>query len=34
MKEKNIAVELLKKLIADQVSIYRKTNVVKSEKFS
>lgn len=34
MKEKNIAVELLKKLIAEQVSIYRKTNVVKSEKFS
>lgn len=34
MKEKNLAVELLKKLIADQVSIYRKTNVVKSEKFS
>lgn len=25
MKEKNLAVELLKKLIADQVSIYRKT---------
>lgn len=34
MKEKNIAVELLKKLIAEQVSIYRHTNVVKSEKFS
>ena len=34
MKEKNLAVELLKKLIAEQVSIYRKTNVVKSEKFS
>lgn len=34
MKEKNLAVELLKKLIADQVSIYRRTNVVKSEKFS
>ncbi len=34
MKEKNLAVELLKKLIADQVSIYRKTNIVKSEKFS
>lgn len=26
--------ELLKKLIAEQISIYRKTNVVKSEKFS
>jgi type I site-specific deoxyribonuclease, hsdR family len=34
MKEKNLAVELLKKLIADQVQIYRRTNVVKSEKFS
>ena len=28
------AVELLKKLIAEQVSVYRRTNVVKSEKFS
>ena len=34
MKERNLAVELLKKLIAEQVSIYRRTNVVKSEKFS
>ncbi len=34
MKEKNLAVELLKKLIAEQVSLYRKTNIVKSEKFS
>lgn len=34
MKEKNLAVELLKKLIAEQISIYRKTNLVKSEKFS
>lgn len=34
MKEKNLAVELLKKLIAKQVSVYRRTNVVKSEKFS
>lgn len=34
MKEKNLAVELLKKLIAEQVSIYRKTNLVQSEKFS
>ena len=34
MKEKNLAVELLKKLIADQVKVYRRTNVVKSEKFS
>ncbi len=34
MKEKNLAVEILKKLIAEQVSVYRRTNVVKSEKFS
>lgn len=34
MKEKNLAVELLKKLISEQVSVYRRTNVVKSEKFS
>ncbi len=34
MKQKNIAVEILKKLIAEQISIYRRTNVVKSEKFS
>lgn len=34
MKEKNLAVELLKKLIAEQVIIFKHTNVVKSEKFS
>lgn len=34
MKEKNLAIELLKRLIADQVSIYKRTNVVKSAKFS
>ena len=34
MKEKNLAVELLKKLIAEQVLVYRRTNIVKSEKFS
>lgn len=34
MKEKNLALELLKKLIADQIKIYKRTNVVKSEKFS
>lgn len=34
MKEKNIAIEMLKKLINDQVSVYRRTNVVRSEKFS
>ena len=34
MKEKNLAIEILKKLIAEQVSVYRRTNVVRSEKFS
>lgn len=34
MKERNLAVELLKKLIAEQIHIYRRKNVVKSEKFS
>lgn len=34
MKEKNLAVEILKKLLAEQVSIYRRTNIVKSDKFS
>ncbi len=34
MKEKNLAVELLKKLVAEQVSLYKRTNLVKSEKFS
>ena len=34
MKERNLAVEILKKLIAEQVSLYRRTNLVKSEKFS
>jgi type I restriction enzyme R subunit len=34
MKEKNLAVEILRKLLAEQVSLYRKTNLVKSEKFS
>ena len=34
MKEKNLAVELLRKLLEDEVAVYRKTNVVKSEKFS
>lgn len=34
MKEKNIAVEMLKKLIAEQVKVYARTNVVNSEKFS
>jgi len=34
MKEKNLAVEILKKLLAEQVSLYKRTNLVKSEKFS
>ncbi|QFJ56017.1 type I restriction endonuclease subunit R [Pseudobutyrivibrio xylanivorans] len=34
MKEKNVAVELLRKLISEQVIVYKRTNVVKSEKFS
>ena len=34
MKEKNLAVELLRKLIEEQVQVYKRTNVVKSEAFS
>lgn len=34
MKEKNIAVEILRKLMAEQVSLYKRTNVVQSQKFS
>ncbi len=34
MKEKNLAVELLKRLIKEQISVYKHTNLVKSEKFS
>lgn len=34
MPEKNLSVELLKKLIAEQVRIYKRTNVVKSQQFS
>lgn len=34
MKEKNLAVELLRKLLAEQVSLYKRTNLVKAEKFS
>lgn len=34
MKEKNIAVEILKKLMSEQVSLYKRTNVVQSQKFS
>lgn len=34
MKEKNLALEMLKKLIAEKVAVYKKTNLVKSEQFS
>lgn len=34
MPEKNLSIELLKKLIAEQVRIYKKTNIVKSQQFS
>ena len=34
MKERNLALEILKKLLAEQISIYGRTNLVKSEKFS
>lgn len=34
MKERNFAVELLCKLIAEQVRIYQRTNTVRAEKFS
>ena len=30
----NLAVELLKKLIAEQIIVYKRTNLVKSNKFS
>ncbi len=34
MKQKNIAVEMLRKLLAEQVALYKKSNLVKSEEFS
>jgi len=34
MKQKNIAVEILKKLLAEQVALYKRTNLVQSQKFS
>lgn len=34
MQQKNLAAELLKKLIQEQISIYRRTNLVKSDLFS
>ena len=34
MNQKNLAMELLKKLLAEQISIFKKSNIVQSEKFS
>ena len=34
MKEKNIAVELLKKLLAERIHVYQHSNLVQSQKFS
>ena len=34
MKQKNIAVEIMRKLLAEQVSLYKRTNLVQSQKFS
>ncbi|MEG1725595.1 MAG: type I restriction endonuclease subunit R [Anaerovoracaceae bacterium] len=34
MKEKNIAIELLKKLLAERVKLYQRTNLIQAEKFS
>lgn len=34
MKEKNLALELIKKIISDQIRVYMRTNLVRSEKFS
>ena len=31
MKRKNIAIEILKELLAEQVSLYKRTNLVQSE---
>lgn len=34
MQEKNLAVELLRKLLSEQISVYQRTNLVQAEKFS
>lgn len=34
MKEKNLAAELLKKLLSEQIAVYQRTNLVQAEKFS
>lgn len=34
MKQKNLALELLKRLLKDEIKIFKRTNVIKSEAFS
>jgi len=34
MKEKNLAAELIRKLLSEQIAIYQRTNLVQAEKFS
>lgn len=34
MKQKNLAAELLRRLIAEQITVYKRTNLVQAEKFS
>ena len=34
MKEKNIAIELLKKLLRERIHLYQRTNLVQAQKFS
>ncbi|NMB09086.1 MAG: DUF3387 domain-containing protein, partial [Tissierellia bacterium] len=34
MKQKNLAIELMKKLINDEIKAYSRTNIVKAEEFS
>ena len=33
MKQKNIAIEILEKLLTEQVPLYKRTNLVQSQKF-
>ena len=34
MKEKNLAAELIRKLLSEQIAVYQRTNLVQAEKFS
>jgi len=34
MKEKNLAAELIRKLLSEQIALYQRTNLVQAEKFS